>query len=118
MNFQKTTYSITLENLLHAQSETDGETGGSNDSEPCPGTTTGESGCGPGSLWCRDDQACVYKIKGKANAEVKFLGITIKLNAKGEAEYVYDGGKTHCIAGGNEQCRARYCPPGPVMGSN
>ena len=122
---EQVTYSVTLESLALGNGETDGENGGggtdgetggggSTDGESDGGTTGGTTG-GEVTLWCREDQDCVYKIKGKANAEVKFLGITIKLNAKGEGEYVYGGGKTHCIAGGNEQCTARYCPPGPGM---
>ena len=123
MNFQKTTYSITLQDLALGNGETEGENGGGTggggtDGESDGGTTGGTGGGtteGEVTLWTRNDQDCVYKITGKANAEVKFLGITIKLNAKGEAEYVYSGGKTHCIAGGNEQCRARYCPTGSGM---
>ena len=110
-----------MESLALGNGETDGETGGGGaDGETGGGTggetggTTGETGGGTtegeGTLWTINDQDCVYKITGKANAEVKFLGITIKLNAKGEAEYVYSGGKTHCIAEGNEQCRAISCP--------
>ena len=118
---EQTTYSVTLEDLALGNGETNGENGdtgeGGADGETDGGTTGGTTG-GEVTLWCRRDEDCVYKITGKANADVKFLGITIKLNADGKAEYKYGGGKTHCIAGGNEQCTARYCPPGPSMGSN
>ena len=44
---QKNTYSITLENLLHAQSETNGEAGGGGtDGETGGGGTDGETGGG------------------------------------------------------------------------
>ena len=114
-NEEQITYSVTLESLALGNGETDGENGGGNGGGGADGGTTGggnggDTTEGEVTLWTRNDQDCVYKITGKANAEVKFLGITIKLNAEGEAEYVYSGGKTHCIAGGNEQCRARYCP--------
>ena len=98
---EQVTYSITLENLALGNGETDGENGG----------TTGGTTGGEVTLWCREDQDCVYKIKGKANAEVKFLGITIKLNAKGEGEYVYGGGKTQL------HCRRKRAMHGKVLPS-
>ncbi len=66
-------------------------------------------------LWTREDYDCVYEFSGKVGSYVSFnIGastLTIRIGADGTATYTYPDGKTRCIAGGNEQCTARYCPP-------
>jgi len=65
-------------------------------------------------LWERIDEDCTYTFYGKAGSTVSFTigGKTIFLTvgANGYVSYVYGGGKTRCVSGGNEQCTARYCP--------
>ena len=65
---EQTTYSITLENLLHAQTETDGETGGTGGG----GGTDGETG---GGCTCPNNPGTYYKgYKNKTKIIYEFSG--------------------------------------------
>ena len=69
----------------------------------------GESGGGTPILWERIDSDCSHYFYGKANSKISVkingVGVTIQIGAEGYAIYIYGDGKTHCIAGGNEQCK-------------
>ena len=76
---EQTTYSLTLENLLHAQSETNGETGGGTDGG---GSTDGETGGGTGGggttgggCTCPNNPGTYYEgYKNKAKIIRNFSG--------------------------------------------
>ena len=66
------------------------------------------------SLWFREDKDCVYTYTGSANKSISIsIGsqvISGKFDQNGVFTYTVKDGKTHCTAGGHEQCSARYCP--------
>jgi len=105
----------TLGTQLKAQTNGGGTTGGGSTGGDC--TCDGGGSTDGGGGWCRTDSDCVYTITGKAGADVYILGMYIgKIDAKGKLIYEVKDGKTHCTAGGKEQCEARYCPINPFKG--
>ena len=73
MNFQKTTYSVTLENLALGNGETDGETGGTGGGGTDGGTTGGTTG-GDGCT-CPNNLGTYYKgYKNKTKIIYNFNG--------------------------------------------
>ena len=78
-NEEQVTYSITLEDLLHAQTETNGETGGgSTDGENGGGGNGGETGGGTGGN-TNNGNAYNWKTIRKC----KWVTYTFKLDASG-----------------------------------
>lgn len=67
------------------------------------------------ALWIRTDGDCKYETTGKAFSTVTInvasVGIfSVRVDASGHASYIAHDAKTDCMAGGKQQCQARYCP--------
>ena len=95
---EQTTYSITLENLLHAQTETDGEAGGSGtDGETDGGTNTG-GGCtcpnNPGTYYegYKNKTKIIYEFSGNIGSYIGGGIIPLNLNIASGAS----GSLTYC----------------------